>query len=370
MKKVLPVILILTFCLNIYAQNEKSATPDLQEANKSSGEVVKLFSQKKFAEALPFAQKAVSLYEKALGAEHFEVGKALRNLGYVNYYLDDKKEAQKSFERALEIYEKQAQLSKSDGLLMAGMLEILAVIKYGNDKTQTTENLIEKLLAVYEKYGEGNSLKAANGWLALGNFRSAEKSYGKAAEFYEKSLAIRHKLLGEEDFETIDAFDRSLCALKKDDQEKEIERVRATFFPSKELTDDGTLKREKKEMKGKSDDGKQKQPDRVPIDDKTITGIPLNQPFETGVINGKALSLPKPAYSVEARRVRAGGTVKVTVKINEEGNVIYACGAFNKTHEALILASEAAAFGAKFQPTTQDGKPVKVTGIIVYNFVP
>ncbi len=87
-----------------------------------------------------------------------------------------------------------------------------------------------------------------------------------------------------------------------------------------------------------------------------------------GVVNGKAISLPKPAYPREARNERASGAVSVQVVIDEEGNVMSAKAVSG--HELLREASEQAARGAKFSPTLLEGIAVKVSGVIVYNFVP
>src|SRR5687768_264289 len=43
-----------------------------------------------------------------------------------------------------------------------------------------------------------------------------------------------------------------------------------------------------------------------------------------GVLNGKAVSLPKPAYPAEAREVKAEGAVAVDIVIDETGSVISA----------------------------------------------
>ncbi len=43
-----------------------------------------------------------------------------------------------------------------------------------------------------------------------------------------------------------------------------------------------------------------------------------------GVVNGKAITLAKPAYPAAARAVGAQGAVNVKVTIDEEGNVISA----------------------------------------------
>jgi TonB family protein len=92
---------------------------------------------------------------------------------------------------------------------------------------------------------------------------------------------------------------------------------------------------------------------------KTISG---------GVLNGKATSLPKPPYPPAARAVRAAGAVSVQVLIDEEGRVVSATAVSG--HPLLRAAAVAAARGARFSPTQLSGQPVKVNGVITYNFVP
>jgi Ca-activated chloride channel family protein len=85
-----------------------------------------------------------------------------------------------------------------------------------------------------------------------------------------------------------------------------------------------------------------------------------------GVINGKAISLPKPAYPSTAKAARASGQVSVQVTIDESGNVISATPVSG--HPSLQAAAAAAARQARFSPTMLSGQPVKVTGVVVYNF--
>jgi protein TonB len=92
---------------------------------------------------------------------------------------------------------------------------------------------------------------------------------------------------------------------------------------------------------------------------KTVSG---------GVLNGKATSLPKPGYPAAARAVRASGPVSVQVLISESGGVISANAVSG--HPLLRAAAEGAARGARFSPTLLSGQPVKVSGVITYNFVP
>lgn len=95
---------------------------------------------------------------------------------------------------------------------------------------------------------------------------------------------------------------------------------------------------------------------------------PPAKPVSKGVINGNATSLPKPPYPPAAKAVQAQGAVNVQVQIDENGNVVSASAVSG--HPLLRQAAVAAARQAKFKPTLLSGQPVKVNGIIVYNFVP
>jgi len=90
-------------------------------------------------------------------------------------------------------------------------------------------------------------------------------------------------------------------------------------------------------------------------------------PISGGVLNGKALSLPKPPYPQIAKAAHASGTVVVQVLIDENGNVVSARAVSG--HPLLQAVAVAAARGARFSPTKLSGQPVKVTGVIQYNFV-
>jgi TonB family protein len=88
--------------------------------------------------------------------------------------------------------------------------------------------------------------------------------------------------------------------------------------------------------------------------------------IEGGVLNGKALELPPPAYPPIARAARAFGTVTVQVLIDEQGNVVSAHAV--EGHPLLQSAAVAAARQARFSPTLLEGEPIKVTGVIKYKF--
>lgn len=87
-----------------------------------------------------------------------------------------------------------------------------------------------------------------------------------------------------------------------------------------------------------------------------------------GVINGKALKLPRPDYPRAARAVRASGAVVIQVLIIEDGTVFSAEPVSG--HPLLRMAARQAACEAKFSPTSLEGSLVRVSGVITYNFVP
>lgn len=123
---------------------------------------------------------------------------------------------------------------------------------------------------------------------------------------------------------------------------------------------------------------------------QVYTAPPSDKPvvpkmIKGGVLNGRATSLPKPAYPEAARADGAQGPVGVEVTIDEEGNVIEAQAdlvfkvanttdpngepEIRPVHWALRDAAETAARAAKFSPTKLSGVPIKVQGRITYNFV-
>jgi protein TonB len=90
------------------------------------------------------------------------------------------------------------------------------------------------------------------------------------------------------------------------------------------------------------------------------------KPVSGGILNGKAISLPAPSYPEMAKRARAAGIVEVEVLIDITGKVISAKA--TKGQSLLLLAAEQAAKQARFTPTLLSGQPVRITGVITYNF--
>jgi protein TonB len=101
-----------------------------------------------------------------------------------------------------------------------------------------------------------------------------------------------------------------------------------------------------------------------PVREPPVVKPPVTQSM--GVVNGMATSLPKPNYPPAAKAVNVQGKVDVQVLIDESGRVISAKAVSGNA--LLREAAVAAARNARFTPTLLSKVPVKVTGVIVYNF--
>lgn len=91
------------------------------------------------------------------------------------------------------------------------------------------------------------------------------------------------------------------------------------------------------------------------------------EPIRGSVLNGKAISLPRPEYPLIAMKAGASGSVTVEITVDETGHVVAAHAVAG--HPLLQAAAVAAARQAIFAPTTSEGQPVKVNGALVYTFV-
>lgn len=85
-----------------------------------------------------------------------------------------------------------------------------------------------------------------------------------------------------------------------------------------------------------------------------------------GVLQGGAINKITPPYPQIARAARASGPVQVVVTISEEGRVIEAYAA--NGHPLLRATAVEAARRWTFKPTLLSNVPVKVQGMLTFNF--
>lgn len=86
-----------------------------------------------------------------------------------------------------------------------------------------------------------------------------------------------------------------------------------------------------------------------------------------GVIESKVTHKAIPPYPELAKRAHASGPVVVQILLDEQGHVVSAHA--TSGHPLLRAAAEQAAYQTRFSPTLLSNQPVKVTGVITFNFV-
>jgi TonB family protein len=100
---------------------------------------------------------------------------------------------------------------------------------------------------------------------------------------------------------------------------------------------------------------------------KTTSEILKAKAKAAGILNYDATYLEKPEYPAAAKGVKASGIVYVQITVNEKGKVESAEAV--EGHPLLYPAAVKAAKKAKFNPRLENGKPVKFSGKLIYNFV-
>jgi predicted nucleic-acid-binding protein len=331
MKRNLVVLLIIL--LTMIASISQTAQKDdsAEEIKKINLEVVKLFKESKFNEAFPLAKKSAELAEKKYGSGSTELATAFGNLGYILSSMGEVKSAENHFEKAIKIYKKIPNLGQSEKENFVKVLESLAISKQKREFIEA-ESELEEAASWREKVSGADAKELISTNFLLANINYWKKNYKKSAEKYYKVLDLieKHRTVNKEEAKM--AYYRCRCSYIKAMKSDELDALEQKF----ENNINSVITSELVGQKGT-------------------------------VLNGKALNLVKPPYPQAAKDVRATGTVNVEVLIGKTGKVLSACGK-NKVHESLIEAAEVAAYNSTFSPTTMDGIPLNVTGVIVYNF--
>ncbi len=305
-----------------------AALSELEESIRLSESVGELFNAGKYDEALPLAKHAIELREKILGIDHPSLVPFLSNLGEI--YI-----AKRKFDDALPLFQRALAISENkfgaEHLNVSAPLLRLAALSFVKGHKDQAELFYQRALAIREKALGMDDVKVGDVVYSLAEFYRNTGQYKKGEPLFERAIAIRGKALGIEhpDFiKTVEKFGCLFYQNRQGDATKE-------WMKRKELI----LKPFTKE--------------------KVETG---------GILNGKAISLPKPDYPVEAKQGHYGGMVQIKVTIDEAGKVTSAvdvCG----SNLYLFKAARDSALDARFSPTKLNGQAVKVTGIIIYNFL-
>jgi len=180
----------------LLAAPARAAGDPLEEARVLNQQVVKLYQAGRYQDALPLAQRALEIREKALGPEHPDTAGSLNNLALLYQDMGAYDKALPLYQRALAIREK---VLGPEDPLTAISLNNLAELYQDMGAYEKALPLYQRALAIKEKAlglehpGTANSLdNLALLYKAMGAYDKALPLYQQALKTYEKALGPEH----------------------------------------------------------------------------------------------------------------------------------------------------------------------------------
>lgn len=317
-------ILVATITISTLAQSDNAA---LQEAARLHPQVITLFKQNKFDEALPLAKKVVAIREKELKDNDHLLAVSYFNLASIYREKMNYDEAGKYFRRSLSVEEKRVGKDHPD---LADTILNLAWVSHALNNPTEAEFLFKRLISIREKQYGTEHPEVASSLTNLAIFLEKIGQPGKSIPIFQRALNIHEKAFGENSSQTLKSVEEYACALM---QNKEGTEAQALWKRARSIEHE--LNPKQNYLPGE-------------------------------VLVGKATNKVQPQYSRAALAMKLSGVVLVKVHINESGKVIEAtrlCGP-----DLLAPESEEAARKWTFSPTLVGGQPVKVFGILTFNF--
>jgi CHAT domain-containing protein/Tfp pilus assembly protein PilF len=170
-----------------------ASTAELEEARRLNGEVEALFQAGKYDEAVPRAQSALAIREKALGPDHPDVAASLNNLALLYGEKREYGRAEPLYLRAFAILEKAL---GPDHPKVAISLHNLALLYGEKGEYGRAEPLYLRALAILEKALGLDHPKVATSLNNLAMLYGKKGEYGRAEPLFQRALAILEKALG------------------------------------------------------------------------------------------------------------------------------------------------------------------------------
>ena len=156
-------------------------------------QVRRLHSQGKYADALPLAERYVTLAGQKHGEEHTEFATAIGWLALVYQAQGRLSEAEPLYKRAVTIREK---AHGPDHLSVGGALNSLAGLYRTQGRYGEAEPLQKRSLAIAEKVHGPDHPSVGTALNGLAELYRAQGRYAETEPLYKRSLTIREKALG------------------------------------------------------------------------------------------------------------------------------------------------------------------------------
>jgi len=203
----------------------------LNEARQLNSEANQLWREDKFDEALPMAERALSIRERELGPDHPEVASSLFVLANIYDGRGDYARTEPLYLRALEIREKAL---GPDHISVSQILNNMGVVYIDRGEYAKAQAAFERTLDIKEKWLEPDDLSIAN---VLNNLAAIAENTGeitRAEALYKRVIEVREKALGPEDPDVATALN-NLANTYLDPQKSEPLYLRALAIREKAL---------------------------------------------------------------------------------------------------------------------------------------
>jgi CHAT domain-containing protein/tetratricopeptide (TPR) repeat protein len=164
-------------------------------ATRLNSQVQELYSAERYKEAMPLAQQAVAITEKALGPEHPDTATSLNDLANLYQATGAYAQAEPLFKRALAIREK---VFGPEHPATATSLNNLAALHDTMGAYAQAEPLYKRALAIREKVLGAEHPDTEVSLNNLAFLYNATGAYAQAEPLYKRALAIAEKTLGPE----------------------------------------------------------------------------------------------------------------------------------------------------------------------------
>ena len=199
------MVMALTFAI-FAAGAPISAARTGDDAIALSNQEIQLSNQGKYREALPLAEKAVTLAERAFGKEQMNTLRIVNNLALLYQNLGRYQEAEALYRRALEAQERVLGKENPDTLLS---MNNLALLYQTRGRYQEAEPLYRRALEAQERVignEHRNTLTSMNN---LGLLYLLQGRYREAEPLHRRALQVRERKFGKDDSDTL----QSVCNL-------------------------------------------------------------------------------------------------------------------------------------------------------------
>jgi CHAT domain-containing protein/Tfp pilus assembly protein PilF len=173
---------------------EKALGPDRLEVAHAQNLLAVLYSvQSRFADAEPLYKQSLAIREKVLGPEHPDVARALGNLA--SLYSDEGRyaDAEPLLKRSVAIQQKTL---GADHAEVGDTLYNLAAVYQDEGRYADAEPLFKRALAIQEKASGPNDAVVATRLNGLASLYHNQGRYADAEPLYKRSAAIQEKALG------------------------------------------------------------------------------------------------------------------------------------------------------------------------------